>query len=1308
MARVEKNKIEALDASKMSDQEKRDLILSMRRLGGKKGTQKRKVPETDDELWLYIKEEIGDEVPRVAVCEDHDAPFDFMKDYYFERERAILVMSSRESGKTRGTAIINYIFAETKPNLEVCTFADIEAQSNKSYTYIKNFVYTKNDNGEKVLKSSVKGEPLRKETNFKNGSKLEVIIGCLPAYARVVTPEGSKQIQSLVGKRDIGPVKSFNFDTDEWEWKNITNWFHNGVAKKWTKIKLEIGSHGTSDLTATSNHEVFDICGRKRTLISLKAGESIAVVGDDLSNEQQQVLMGSLLGDGGISKGNEASKSVNKKGGHRYRVTHSAAQFYYLDWMADAFSEFKPTFFRRKAKNTKDVDFQCTRFFTEARKLWYPNGKKRIPDEVWERLDTLGLAVWMMDDGNVIKRKGGRPGSKGQYTAIVWSIAALIFNEHERNKCQEYFDNIGIGGSWNCVDKESDAWMWQATQEGSFALQSLISDYIDISEKQSRGWKKWIGPPIIEHSVKTVRPAKIEKISHGYELDPKNSRRFDIEVEGNHNYLTTTGVLVGNSKSGVNSPHPQKVHADEIDLMDEEIFYESRSMSSSKTLSDGTVIGAQDIATSTRKSNKGLMQKIINEVESAKKHDLKPPWRIYKSCLWEVAQEAPNCRSAPKDEREARLKELGKDPCELCECNKVAKGEWAENVPRTLESVCKGKLFKSRGWMRYPDIVGKFTQNSPQVWVAQLECRRPMADGLYLPTWSRERYCVDKNTSVLTRDGYRRAGDLVDNTIEVATIDGKYRKAEWFNAGKQKLYEIEFDNGQKIKATGNHTWPIRCKGTKFGWEWAFTSEILDRRVLLCDTIVECDKNKEFKEGVQHGFTFGDGTVESKYRKTSLAMAYSSAPQKQQFMIEWFDDVSGWKDGRCVESQLPVEYKKLPSVNNKSKNYLCGFIAGWIASDGCVSDGGPRIDCIQKDAIDWLSNLLFLYGISNTTRKNSKMRTAYGEGDSWSIKIPAQIARINADWMVLRDDQSIIEAKKILRSTKVLAIKEIGYDDVVCCEEPETHTWVTSKGIVTGNCVRGYEPRPEYGFIWMGVDWGGSANSISAVLWIQGPLHQPLQVNNTLGTKTIIPQGAYVIFKEINEASMGATRLADKVVRQEIQYKNRFGGSWRVKSRFADKAGAQQRADWREHNPPLRTQWYLSGSYLDPTIECLQSIVSDSLLYVDDQQCPGVCDDFESWRSAQGKEVHDSSSHNPAAARYCLKNVSLIMKRYSKDTTRAYLQPVIAVREGNSYPGQIAVGSTTSADYSSENWRSTLGHDMGDGGPNRGGREPWQP
>lgn len=606
-----------VEISKLNEKEKREFLLGLSRIeGNKKDSKKSKVPTTDDELWLWIKEHIGDEIPRVAVCEDHTAPFDFIADYYFERERSILVLGGRESGKTRGVAIANYAFAVTKPHCECASFADIEAQSNKSYSYIKNFVYKHDDNGRKVLKNDIEGEPLRKETKWKNGSKLEVLIG---------------------------------------------------------------------------------------------------------------------------------------------------------------------------------------------------------------------------------------------------------------------------------------------------------------------------------------------------------------------------------SKSGVNSPHPQKVHADEIDLMDEEVFNESRSMSSSKTLSDGTVIKAQDIATSTRKSNRGLMQKLIDESAKAKKEGYKPAWRVYQSCIYEVSQEVPQCRSAPKDKRENRLKELGKDPCELCDCNKIVKGEWNENSPRTLESVCKGKFFKSRGWMAQDDVIGKFMQNTPQVWVAQLECRRPMADGLYLPTWSRERYCL-------------------------------------------------------------------------------------------------------------------------------------------------------------------------------KNYI---------------------------------------------------------------------------------------------------------------------------------------PRPEYGLIWLGCDWGGAESSF--IIWVQGPLHQSVEVNNTVGTTSIIPQGSYVCFKEISEAQMGATRLADKVVRQEIQWKNQFPG-FRVKARFADMAGRQQREDWREHNPPLRTVWYVSRD-AEPMIECIQDLVTDHMLYVDSGNCPNLADDFEAWRQKDNREVHDSSTHGPSAVKYCLKNATTIVKRYRRDTVSA--DPVVSARDETT-PGVLVGGGVASTELSSERWRESMSNfDVGD-------RAPWIP
>src|ERR1051326_8703454 len=46
---------------------------------------KTKGPQTDDELHDWIRENLGYVIPRQSVCPDHQAPFDFLADVYFER-----------------------------------------------------------------------------------------------------------------------------------------------------------------------------------------------------------------------------------------------------------------------------------------------------------------------------------------------------------------------------------------------------------------------------------------------------------------------------------------------------------------------------------------------------------------------------------------------------------------------------------------------------------------------------------------------------------------------------------------------------------------------------------------------------------------------------------------------------------------------------------------------------------------------------------------------------------------------------------------------------------------------------------------------------------------------------------------------------------------------------------------------------------------------------------------------------------------------------------------------------------------------
>lgn len=588
-------------------------LLTEKSSGGAANAQTRTAPKTDDELHAWILRETGFDIPRVSVCPDHQAPFQFVADAYFERYDALFQVGSRELGKTLGVSVVHYVNSETRPGCTSCTFGAIESQAERAYDHVKSFVYTKDAGGTKVLKPQMDGEPLRKKTEWKTGSKIEILVG---------------------------------------------------------------------------------------------------------------------------------------------------------------------------------------------------------------------------------------------------------------------------------------------------------------------------------------------------------------------------------SKSGVNSPHPNKVHADEVDLMDKEVWDQSRNMSSSSVI-EGERIGAQDFGTSTLKSPRGLVASILNECAEAEEKGYDAPWKIYRSCVFEAAQEVPDCQCADPAQRQARLLELGLDPTSLCTCERVVKGEWAEDSPRTLATVCKGKFFRSRGWMDHTDVRRKFHQNTRSTWDAEMECRRASADGLYLDGWSRERFCV-------------------------------------------------------------------------------------------------------------------------------------------------------------------------------KNWL---------------------------------------------------------------------------------------------------------------------------------------PKPEFGMVWTGTDWGGGAES--AVLWMQGPTRVPVRLAG-VGMEVIVPAGSHVVFDEYLKAGIGATKLADEVLAREVRWRRLVPG-FRVAARFADMAGRQQRDDWREHLPSLKTVWYLSSRDFDPQVTTLQDLAGDKHYWVDIDHASRHVDDIESWRQKDGREVHDESSHSMAASRYVNSNVVARELRHGNRRASREADPVVVQRE-----------TTRTAAFHSDGmeaehrWRAQTGQFSPDRSPG-----PWQ-
>jgi hypothetical protein len=115
----------------------------------------------------------------------------------------------------------------------------------------------------------------------------------------------------------------------------------------------------------------------------------------------KDIIIGTVLGDGYLEPHGR---------GVRLQIVHSSAQEAYIRWKYSKLISLLPSpmYYYRNGK------YSFWRFITrshpylaELRKIFYIDGKKRIPDDIDKYLNNrLSLSVWFMDDGTCDKRQG--------------------------------------------------------------------------------------------------------------------------------------------------------------------------------------------------------------------------------------------------------------------------------------------------------------------------------------------------------------------------------------------------------------------------------------------------------------------------------------------------------------------------------------------------------------------------------------------------------------------------------------------------------------------------------------------------------------------------------------------------------------------------------------------------------------------------------------------------------------------------------------------------------------------------------------
>lgn len=311
--------------------------------------------------------------------------------------------------------------------------------------------------------------------------------------------------------------------------------------------------------------------------------------------------------------------------------------------------------------------------------------------------------------------------------------------------------------------------------------------------------------------------------------------------------------------------------------------------------------------------------------------------------------------------------------------------------------------------------------------------------------------CFSGDTRFITDKGVKTLKDEVGNELNVLTRQG-WNKADVRSFGVQPLLKVELSNGVRrktIKATPDHRWYVpKYVSASQGVVEKTTSQLTagERPLINYFTAdIEFDR-----VGFQHGFTFGDGTLYGSVHSDSYSHTYAKAyfAEGKREAAEYFDaplTEYGYIHG------LPKHFKTLPKAGDVA--YTLGFIAGLVASDGCVSKAGVSIANKDRGVIEVIADLCASVGILTNVKPEIIRSTGYKKDAHLSeLSIPKDSFRF--EWLVRTFHKERFGNKRTkAKAWRIDSITPVEAEEVFCVTVRDGPPEFTLEGnILTGNCI----------------------------------------------------------------------------------------------------------------------------------------------------------------------------------------------------------------------------------------------------------------
>lgn len=353
---------------------------------------------------------------------------------------------------------------------------------------------------------------------------------CFPGLERVNTEYGYMPISKIVCNKMPLKVWSFNREKQLFELKPIVRYFvhhHEG-----TMVKVMFGKH--SCVKSTPNHKYYILDSgniiEKRAdellpgdmVISMpRTGTKKDNISTYVNEEQKQVILGSILGDGSLRV---------EKDNCRLSLCHGEKQLNYLKWKVGLLGSL----ISEKIKESKSGYCDNSVYYVSTRITAYLNqyntsDERRIV-RVLNNINDMGVAIWFMDDSSLagssyrLHTESYTYNIQELFVAFFmrrYSICPKILSCNKNNKTYYYL----------AFSKKDSAVISNILcKYGVVSMEYKVLPTHSISYYNSREDQ-------LNYGVSVVK--SIEK----YDYD---GNVYNIEVEGNHNYLVGNNKLVSN------------------------------------------------------------------------------------------------------------------------------------------------------------------------------------------------------------------------------------------------------------------------------------------------------------------------------------------------------------------------------------------------------------------------------------------------------------------------------------------------------------------------------------------------------------------------------------------------------------------------------------------------------------------------------------------------------------------------------------------------------------------------------------------